>query len=265
MNGLWIGDLTPIQELSIRSFLKNGHRYKLWVYDMENFIDLVEDLRGVELEDANQILDKKYIFKHWSGNLATFADIFRYKLLYERGGWWVDLDLVCLRKLPNNIDYFFGGERAKRTGAFKRKLDHVFWIGLMKFPKGDDLLKEMYMDMMEKRNDFMVEGRGLPFNYGQTKLRKLLEKEYGDDFLYKENRYDVDLFNPFSYFDMIDFFIKGDLDKCCKRWGWTELDVRGVLSNVYTVHLYNKIIKELEEKRGMKCQLLLELEKIVGV
>ena len=261
LNGLWIGDLTKLQLLSIKSFLKNGHRYKLWVYDLDKFKNRVP--YGTELEDARKILPKKSIFKHWSGNLATFADIFRYKLLYEKGGWWVDLDLICLRPLPNDIDYFFGGERTKKTGAFKRKLPHLYWIGLMKFPKKSELLKTMYMDMLSKKDLFMNKSSKLPFNYGQTQLRIFLEKKYGEDFLYRKNRYNVDLFNPFSYFDMIDFFTNGDIEKCCNRWGWDEISVDKVLGQVYTVHLYNKIIKELEERRGMTCKLLLKLEDLV--
>ena len=78
VNGLWIGTLGKMQILSIRSFLKQGHRYKLWVYDHMKNVP-----KGVEICDANLILDKRHIFRHWTGNLATFADIFRYKLLYD--------------------------------------------------------------------------------------------------------------------------------------------------------------------------------------
>ena len=99
---------------------------------------------GVIIGDANEILDKKYIFKHWSGNYATFADIFRYKLLYERGDWWVDLDLICLKPLPK-VNYFFGGERTKRTGAFKRVDPHSFWIGLMKFSSTFKLFRRSFL------------------------------------------------------------------------------------------------------------------------
>src|SRR6185312_16640543 len=32
-----------------------------------------------------------------NGSLAGFSNFFRYKLLLENGGWWVDMDTVCLR------------------------------------------------------------------------------------------------------------------------------------------------------------------------
>ena len=258
VNGLWIGNLNDIQILSIISFLKIGHPYHLWLYDIPKNVP-----EGTIIKDANEIIPKKDIFKHWSGSLATFADIFRYKLLHKLGGWWVDLDLVCLRPLPSNIKYFFGGERAKKTGAFKRSLPHTFWIGLMKFPKNDPILKIMYMDMISKKNDFQIESMRLQFNYGQTKLGKLLQEKYGDDFLYTQNKINVDLFNPFSYFDMIDFFYPEETKKCCKRWGWNEMNVDEIIQDSYTVHLYNNIIKELGEKRGMRSTLINYLENII--
>jgi hypothetical protein len=260
VNGLWLGKLGDMQLLSINSFLRRGHKYILWVYSgVDNSLipDNIPD--GVTIMDANDILDKKYIFHHWTGNLATFADIFRFKLLYERGGWWVDLDLVCLKKLPN-VNFFFGGERTKQTGAYKRAERHMFWIGLMKFPKGDKLLRMLYEDMLQKREDFQDKERGLRFTYGQTKLGEYLRQVHGGDFLYKKNKYNIDLFNPLSYFDMIDFFKKGELKSCCKRWGWGEISIEYILENSYTIHLYNTIIKELSAKRGIKCKLLEVLE-----
>ena len=107
VNGFWIGEIGDLQLLSMESFIKQGHKYILCSYDVKKMKKIVP--KGVIVEDANEILDNKYIFRHWSGNLATFADIFRYKLLYERGGWWVDLDLICLKALPSDIKYFYGG------------------------------------------------------------------------------------------------------------------------------------------------------------
>ena len=186
VNGLWIGTLGRLQILSIKSWLKAGYKYNLWVYDL-NMVNVPE---GVKLCDANIILDKKYIFKHWSGTYATFADMFRYKLLYDIGGWWVDLDLVCLRQLPD-IEIFFGAERTKLRGAFKSKNKHRLWIGLLKFPPTDEdplclnakdpILKDMFEDMMAKIEDFQNPEKKIPFTYGQTRLDKLLKKIVGND------------------------------------------------------------------------------------
>jgi Glycosyltransferase sugar-binding region containing DXD motif len=44
---------------------------------------------------------------------AVFADFFRYKLLLEKGGWWVDLDAVCLKPFDFDAEYVFASERTR--------------------------------------------------------------------------------------------------------------------------------------------------------
>jgi hypothetical protein len=50
------------------------------------------------MRDANEILPRNLIFRHRrTQSLAPFADWFRYRLLFERGGIWADTDVVCLK------------------------------------------------------------------------------------------------------------------------------------------------------------------------
>ena len=91
MQSLWVGkSLGPLEQLSIRSFLAHGHTFHLYTY---------ENVEGVPNEvvirDANKILPQATI-KDFP-IIQQFADWFRYNLLYQRGGWWVDVDTVCLR------------------------------------------------------------------------------------------------------------------------------------------------------------------------
>jgi mannosyltransferase OCH1-like enzyme len=54
------------------------------------------------LRDAAEILPAADIFYYrrgvGRGSVAAFANLFRYKLLLEHGGWWADTDVVCLRQ-----------------------------------------------------------------------------------------------------------------------------------------------------------------------
>jgi hypothetical protein len=112
INALWIGtQLSALELLTIQSFLSHGHRFVLWIYyDMETKIP-----SDVQLKDANEIIPANKIFRykykdqfgHGKGSLAGFSDIFRYKLLYERGGWWVDMDVTCLKPLDFEEPYVF--------------------------------------------------------------------------------------------------------------------------------------------------------------
>lgn len=45
------------------------------------------------------------------GSYSAFSNQFRYTLLYDKGGWWVDTDVVCLRRFDFDDDFVFATER----------------------------------------------------------------------------------------------------------------------------------------------------------
>jgi mannosyltransferase OCH1-like enzyme len=108
---LWIGPrLSTMERLCIRSFLAHGHEFHLYVYD-----EVADVPAGTSIRDANEILDRSRIFTYANnGSFAGFANFFRYKLLLDRGGWWVDLDTVCLRPFDFSDEYVFASEPADR-------------------------------------------------------------------------------------------------------------------------------------------------------
>jgi len=96
---LWVGpQLRWIEQLSMKSYLLNGWRYKLFVYDEPAGVP-----EGVELCDAAAILPRSAIFQEGDGSgahkgsLGAFSDLFRYALLARLGGLWTDTDVVNLR------------------------------------------------------------------------------------------------------------------------------------------------------------------------
>ena len=98
IQSLWIkGRLSTMERLSIKSFLDNGHEFHLYTYE-----DVEGVPEGVQIKDARTILPESRIFTYQQdgfgkGSYSGFANLFRYQLLYDRGGWWVDCDVVCLR------------------------------------------------------------------------------------------------------------------------------------------------------------------------
>jgi len=97
VNALWIGDALGLMErLALTSFLRQGHEVHLYCYDQVAHVP-----EGTMVKDANEILPASAIFRYeqgpGKGSMAAFADLFRYKLLLEKGGWWVDCDVVCLK------------------------------------------------------------------------------------------------------------------------------------------------------------------------
>ncbi|MBL0171623.1 MAG: hypothetical protein IPP90_12990 [Gemmatimonadaceae bacterium] len=45
------------------------------------------------------------------GSVSGFSNFFRYRLLHDRGGWWVDTDVVCLRHFEFPDECVLGTER----------------------------------------------------------------------------------------------------------------------------------------------------------
>lgn len=139
IHGLWIGKkLSPIELLTLHTFTGFGHQFYLWVYeDLQNEIP-----DGVILKNANVIMHESTIFRKkendpkWGigkGSLGTFSDIFRYKLLYEYGGWWVDMDVSCLKPIDIESSYYFRGHPI------------LPMVGnIMKTPKGCPAMKAAY-------------------------------------------------------------------------------------------------------------------------
>lgn len=96
---------------------------------------------GTVLKNADEILPAQAIFRyetgnqfgHGKGSLAGFSDIFRYKLLYEYGGWWTDMDITCLQPLNFESPYVF------------RSHDVFPVVGnVMKCPKGSELMHDCF-------------------------------------------------------------------------------------------------------------------------
>jgi len=109
VQSFWVGsDLSAMEYLSISSFLKNGHEYHLYTYG-----DVGNIPPGTMVRDAGEILPRSMIFQYREHkSYSAFSNFFRYKLLLEKGGWWIDTDLVCLRSFDFPEEYVFSSERA---------------------------------------------------------------------------------------------------------------------------------------------------------
>ena len=107
VQSLWVGNrLSTMEQLAIRSFLHHGHEYHLYTYEP------VENLPPGTLElHASAILPASAKFEDPGyKTFAGFSNFFRYKLLLEKGGWWVDTDVVCLAPFDFSTPYVFASE-----------------------------------------------------------------------------------------------------------------------------------------------------------
>ena len=104
---LWIGpELRWLEQLSLSSFIRQGHRVKLYAYNM------VEGLPfGVELADATTIWNPPRAFLDSSGP-ALIADIFRLHLMKKTDEIWVDSDMVAIAPFTRSSDGYAVGFEA---------------------------------------------------------------------------------------------------------------------------------------------------------
>lgn len=136
------------------SFVANGHDVRLHVYE-----EPADVPAGVTLVDAANVLPRSSLFLHArSASFAIFADWFRYKLLYEQGGLWVDTDVVCLRPFDHARDEIYAWQD-----------ERVINNAVLGLPRGHKLAAWM-VECCERPN------RWRPYDTVKIRRRKLLRR-----------------------------------------------------------------------------------------
>lgn len=212
VQSLWIGtSLPPLQRLSIQSFLEHGHEYHLYAYE-----EVADVPKGTTICDASTILPKGSIFCYQhgfgKGSYSAFSNMFRYKLIFEKGGWWVDTDVVCLRRFDFEDEYVFATEYEDAhtvltaTCAFKS-------------PPGAELLDYCFRVCDSKNKDELRWAEIGPYLFDKAIKR----------FSLTSHLVPVHVFNPINYFEFTDILRP-------------NFDVSR-LANSYGVHLWNQMWK----------------------
>jgi hypothetical protein len=119
-NTFWHGgSLSAMERVCMQSFPRHNHLLRVFTYTP------LETPPGVSNEDASTVLGNDRLFVHCN-SVSAFTNIFRYKLLYEQGGWWVDTDVLCRTPQVPDCDYFWACESLGRING-----------AVLKFPIGD--------------------------------------------------------------------------------------------------------------------------------
>jgi len=148
-----------MERLCITSFQRQGHPFHLYVYQ-----DTAGIPPGTVVLDGNQILPASRIFTYREHKTyAGFANFFRYKLLLEKGGWFVDADTICLKPFRFRSPYVFSSE-----GVNGRQLVN---LGAIKVPCGSPVMKYLW-EACDAMNPAELQWS----QCGPTLLRKAVEK-----------------------------------------------------------------------------------------
>ena len=205
IQGLWVGnELSVMEQLSIASFLRNGHEYHLYVY---------EDVKNIPsrttIKDGNEILPQSRIFQYkQQASYAGFSNFFRYKLVLERGGWWVDTDTICLKPFDFEAEYVFSSEFAMGQEFINS--------GILKAPAGSELMAYAWRVCEKKDPEHLVWGET-----GPRLMAAAVEK-----FSLERYRQDPEVFCPIGY---------GDWHKVLEP----DADLK-FSDRTYAIHLWNE-------------------------
>jgi hypothetical protein len=131
--------LSVMEQLSIRSFLHHGHPFHLYTCGRVEGVPARTVIHSIdEILSPSEAVECDFDGRRAEGNDgrrgAAAMDAVRYKLLVARGGWWSDLDCVCVRPLAFRDDHVLGHTREPDG---RRRVA----TALIKAPAGSPLMK----------------------------------------------------------------------------------------------------------------------------
>jgi hypothetical protein len=176
VQSLWIGPtLTNLEILCINSFIQNGYDFHLYTYGpIENVPP------NTIIKDGTEILPKDEIYcyqsvapgthKEYKTSPSAFSNIFRFTLIYKKGGTWVDTDICCLpEKYDFSVEpYTFISETNKTYQELK------FGASIVSGRKGDPIFLDA-INMCRKRKQMIMDGK-IPWGLGPATIKYIVEK-----------------------------------------------------------------------------------------
>lgn len=207
---LWHGTpLSIFEELSLLSFVRQGHVVELYSYDE------VAVPAGVQLKDANKIMRETEVFAYANGpakgSFAAFSNLFRFKMLAQEGGIWSDVDVLCLRP--------FFDLPAAAIGQVCRFTSGYLNTAIIKAPAGNKVVTAVYEKLAEE---------GVNITLGaSSELLTQTARRFPDDC----ELLPVDTFYPLTWNEVSLLVDPEQFDKCIAK-----------LRDSYAIHWWNTAI-----------------------
>ena len=229
VQSLWVGNKLSIMEIySIKSYLRLGYDFHLYTYEPVKNVP-----KGTKIKDGSKILSKKEIFK-LKETYLPFADIFRYKMLYENGGYWTDLDMIAIKRFDKAFKdkpYVFSSERTIQKGAYKRVEKYIPNIGILKAPAKSPFYKELFEVCM------IHQKKGV--NKDKLKYMKIMRK------MIEKYRFQKYVHSP-ADFCHLDWWYAKDaflpLEKYRDKYGVKAKSISSMFSLPYTVLFWRVLV-----------------------
>ncbi len=232
IQSLWIGDsLSNFERLCVQSFLDHSHEFHLYAYG-----EVAGIPSGATVKDGNEILPKELIGTVGKNRYALFSDWFRFALLAKRGGWWVDMDTVCIRPFDFTDEIVFAFAENLRIHSTP-----------LRFPPGHECMRAL-ANACRNHTD--------PQPWDTTKDRR---KKAKMRFLkHEKNRVGIFDWGPIlvekamHHFGLLDHGKPYQYFFSCDHPNWEYAfdnsfsDGLAFHRNAYSIHLYNSVVNQSE-------------------
>lgn len=162
VQGLWVGEeITDLHRLCVNSFIQNGHCFVLYTYGPVRNLP-----EGVVILDANKLVPASMIYQ-FDGSYAGFSDLFRNKLLHEKGGWYVDLDIFSVKRYDFSEDTILA-------------LDYYPEVSIPKYKKTGEIIQDRFY--IQTNPVKLPAGTPLPLRMYEKIFRKIIGQKVKEEF-----------------------------------------------------------------------------------
>lgn len=149
------GPLSWIEYASIQSFVDLGHDYALYSYE-----PIANVPNGAQMRDAREVWNTETIIIHEKAQSpAIHADIFRAIMVRNTGRIWADTDIIALRPMPVDLNWFIGHERSDKE---------MLGNAIMGFPPKSATMMKMV--------DFLTSDFPIPPWYSDNKRKNMARR-----------------------------------------------------------------------------------------
>jgi len=219
-----------IQQLCLASILHQGYTLRLYT-----------NYKQLQTKYQSYIKDNRLILEFIEEeeeieSILAYSDIFRFETLYKKGGIWIDMDLILLKRINLNNDTIISTEHTFQSGAFKSKELKTSSISLMKFIKNDKFLEKVlnkcYLNINSKKR--------FPFyNIFKDKLKT-------EDHV-KKYQAEPNEFCPIPWWDTSEIY--KNIEEYSTKYNVKIPNQKEILNTAIGVHLWNNITisKKLHE------------------
>ena len=234
IKSLWIGlYLNKLSELALMSWLRLDYCVELYIekLNLPKYMEKYLNSGQLIIKDCDEVLEYN------GGEVCPYSDLFRYKLLMK-GATWCDMDMVLIRRLPNQ-SIIISSEHTFQSGAFKSAKTYTPNIGLLRMPPAHPCIESTIKKIENK----------LSISSGTDNM--VIFKKFVNKFM-EEHISPAEHYCPVPFFQTKEMYYN---DSYKVKYDVETPDNKTILNNCYGVHLWNNITYNKHNIIFNKCHV----------